>query len=541
MNLPKSVLSLIVSHLDPGENVRTSSTLASLCLVSKEIRSIATPVLWHKIRIDDMRHSPDRGMVELFYQLGVLNLDGTGKKMKDGTTKEQLGWMKTLGRKCDYDVQKKAWERSRARGRSSQDDEFYPDEENYDMDYDDYGSDDEGYGYGSNRGGDKLDPFKWSANEILDPFSYRQILALEAFPHLRPYVKLVDFHGRLEGVIPSKVIERILKICPNVETVLLQRAQVRYLVEDSLAVVSSLAKHSSGLKRLDITDFDDDTACTLLLSNLAKLTNLRHLSLTFKPREWAEWNETPSMYTRSPLPQQLQSLHIGSTISPSFFPFFSRSSTSSLTSLGVAVRRHIPDLSPFVNLRHLTITYDRIRRAINTLSTLPQSTKLATLGLRFSLQVVKAEHADVKLKTRLEDFHPSEDDSEGSEEEETRQPDQPKNDFIALFRSIPSTVHTLSMPYILHPSEEANFKKALNSKSIPVGLRSIHLVRAADKIGDDSEDEDDLDPEEMERRSQEKWLKSIVRLLEKKGIDLLRVPDWLEEQRERSFLNRTRF
>lgn len=491
-----------------------------------------------------MRHGPDKGMVELFYQLGVLNLDGTGKKMKDGTTKEQLGWMKTLGRKCDADVQKQQWEQARARGTRTDEDEFYPDEEEYDIDEDDYGSDDEGFGWGYSRGGggDKLDPFKWSANDILDAFSYRQLLALESFAHLRQHVKLVDFHGRLEGLVPSKVIERILGLCPNVETVLLQRAQVRYLVDNALAIVNSLAKASSSLKRLEITDFDDDTAGTRLLSNLADMANLQHLSLTCKPRQWEEWNETSSMITRPPLPQQLRSLHIGSTISPEFFSFFSHSSTSSLTSLGVAVRRHIPNLASFVNLQHLTITYDRIQRAIDTLSLLPKTTQISTLELRFSVQVARAERADVKLKTQHQEYHSSEDDySEEEEDNQPRPPGQPSNDFIALFRAIPSTVHTLSIPYILHSSEEANFKKALNSKSVPIGLRTICLLRAAEKIGDDSEDEEDYDdPEEMDRKSQEKFLKMIVKVLDKKGIDLVRVEDWCEASRERSFLARTR-
>ncbi|GAA5824932.1 hypothetical protein JCM5353_002936 [Sporobolomyces roseus] len=496
MRLPKSVLSLIASNLDPAENAFTSGTLASLCLVSKEVNAMATPMLWETVRINDLRHAPDLDLVYLY---------------EDDSEDEFAFYPEPGG--------------------------FDMDEDNYDHEYDRSDYDEE------EMDGPHFDWDLFGPLEILDAFSYQQLLALETFPHLRQHVKTIDFYGRVEGNVPSKIVERFLKVCPNVSTVLLLRGRVRYLANDGLVVVGSLVAHGTNLTRLEIIDFNDNVAIHGLLSDLPQLPELLHLSLTCKPRERVfEWDLTGGILDRHrPLSQRLKSLHLGSTVTPEILSYFASSSTTSLTSLGVTVRRQTPDLSAYRNLNHLTITFDEIERATKTLLTLSPDTKVTSLEFRCSHLVINAEHQ------QKESEKPSSEDGFSEEEVDysTWMPapyTPPVNPHVLLLQTIPSTVHTVSFPYLLFNSEN-EVLEAFKSDSVPSNLRRVCLVRAGKGMLSDDEVEQMLDDKNEdscldERKEQELWLAKIGKVLEKKGIDLIRVPDWYHEPRERTFLNR---
>jgi len=245
-------------------------------------------------------------------------MDGRGRGQQQGREQKLRRYVEVMGRECEYDIQRKEWEILNPREEVDEadfdddfEDAFYPEPGEFDMDKEDYDDEYDRPDYDEA----ELDGphFPWEyfgPSDVLDPWSYQQLLALEKFPHLRQYVKTIDFYGRVEGNVPSKIVERFLKVCPNVSTVLLLRGHVRYLVNDGLAVVGSLVAHGTNLTRLEIVDFNDNIAIHGLLSDLPQLPELLHLSLTCKPRERIfEWDLTGGILDRHrPLSQRLREM-----------------------------------------------------------------------------------------------------------------------------------------------------------------------------------------------------------------------------------------
>jgi hypothetical protein len=169
--------------------------------------------------------------------------------------------------------------------------------------------------------------------------------------------------------------------------------------------------------------------------------------------------------------------------------------------------------------------------------------------------VDRAEYAERREEEGSDDDeYPSDEETTEEEEEASsngrRKPvpqkeKKPLNPWILLFRSIPSNVNRLSIPYSLHESEN-EFLNALKSKSFPSSIRTVSLLRSGKELNGDEtwedEEEEEVDPEdyeEMDAREQEESLRRIGKILSKKGVDIIRVEDY-EEYKQRSLLQRMR-
>ncbi|GAA5886879.1 hypothetical protein JCM16303_006746 [Sporobolomyces ruberrimus] len=393
MRLPEDILRIVITYLDPGEGIASTKALASFCSSSKLFLSIARQQLYSLVRIDDMRCKMDLSYVKTEVALYGYTRCAPGK----WTGSECIWWLKTAFRETEIAIDENRWkawkarkEGRRAAGSEDPEDpedeefderEFWPDIELFDH------ADDDVYRYGYEYGHDdlpKLKPYDWGPSDILDPFSFTELRSLETFPHLGRHVKTIDFHGRTEGKPTALILERFLKVCPNVDPIVLARGQVRYL-EDSIRALKHIVAYASNLTSITITDFGGDQAVPEFFQAIAKLNKLKHLSLTLTPAAPSYVVEiTPSMFDPLTLPNFLTSFHLGSVATPEFYERLSDSFVNSITSLGIAVRRSTPNITRFTSLQHLTITFGYLSQAIELLETVSTSQTIRSLDLRYS-------------------------------------------------------------------------------------------------------------------------------------------------------------
>ncbi|GAA6025493.1 hypothetical protein JCM11491_002838 [Sporobolomyces phaffii] len=495
--------------------------LVSLCLASRELRDIALPVLYSKVKIDDMRHAMNMGLPML------LEMTPAGKEHL-----VQTRWFTALGRDSEFEREQRRWDRRHPH------EPFRPDVENpkYDIDDDD-------------------DPY----DSRLTAAARRSTRSTTARPTSSTPSRFVT----------PRAIDRFLAVCPNVETAHFTRADVEFFEpSEELGFVEVLAKRAPKLSTLSIVDFTtNEDATEYLLEDLALLPNLRHLALTCLPRDSSEWQEpSASELVARTLPQALESLHLGSTVSPAFLAAVAKNSYGSLVSLGVAVRRVPVDLAPFVHVRHLAVAYGQVARVPAVLRTLAHPDRLESLELRYSPQIAAAEYDDRRKRdTREREYYYEDDDDDDDDDDEStdwedeegdgprglgggkdKKEKKPRNPWIALFRAVPASVTRVSIPYTFDRStvEPDEFLAAVKSDSFPPpSVRTVvlaHPGRDDDppaKRGQKAKRIDSDDYEALEERANGRHLTKVAKVLEAKGVDLVRIQDW-RKYKERWILDR---
>ncbi|GAA5965290.1 hypothetical protein JCM3765_007152 [Sporobolomyces pararoseus] len=560
MRLPEDVLRIVIQNLDPSGGLEGPQTLSSLCLTSKLLLELARPQLYSTIRIDDMRCAQDDEMMRMF-ELTSIDVDEARKAQRSR-------WMRVAFRRREYDIMKENWDaeqklkeaRGERKGRYFKKPDIFDEEES---EPEDNGDEDL----------PERDYLDWGPTDILDPFSYQQLLSLEAHPHLAQLVKAIDFHGRLEGKPTSIIVERFLIVCPNIETILLYRGSVRSLAVHP-RVAQVIVKRARNLKNLEVIDFAEMGSRTLF-KKLSKLPRLSHLSLSCSnsryPTEFSSVDfSLASLSTRS-----LTSLHLGSLFSPDFFESIPSRFLKSITSLGIAVRRETPDLSKFKSLQHLTITYGYTSHAVEALQTLSSINEIKSLELRTSNPLWRFEFIqrrdereyDYDYWGSADDEDEDEDDNDESDDEEEGEQgggrvglaipsrkvktERELDSLVDLFDHLPPKIETLSIPSLLTEEEEREFTQAVETK-LPPSLKKISLLREGnDKEegggGDVCSDENEnsykarrrAEREERKRNPVETWLDKVSKYLsEEKGVEVFRVQHWTGGRSERSLLSR---
>ncbi|GAA5897561.1 uncharacterized protein JCM6883_006737 [Sporobolomyces salmoneus] len=416
-------------------------------------------------------------------------------------------------------------------------------------------ADDDYYPEGGSFGGwgvgslEKLDPYDWGPTDILDPISYLQLEALDTYPHLRPLVQGIDFNGRSEGKPTSLAIQRILKLCGNVRSIVIHRGAVRKLGEVAVRLIQPIVEFAPNLESLSLFDLDGENGAGYLYKRLPQLKHLKHLSLSFAEPEDGPPHDFDVDETEDPtddeedlklnlskLSTPLSSLTLGNVATSDFYASIPDSFHSSITSLGVTVRREIPDLSSFRNLEHLTIKFALPKDVAETLSKLSSSASsspaplpnLTSVELRYSSDLngieMQQQHFERKEKMRNRQYGESDDESsDGFDEEEDG------GSIVDIFRKLPSTVTTLSMPYVFWPEDRKQFKQAILVKTLQTSLKTIALYFA------DGDDEEGWDEKESKKigRELEQWANSTANALEKKGVNVIRIKgEELPEKRD---------
>lgn len=346
----------------------------------------------------------------------------------------------------------------------------------------------------------RLESSDWGPSDILDPFSFTELHTLERSPHLGRHVKTIDFHGRIEGIPTALIIERFLKVCPNVQTIILARGEVRYLPE-FVHVIRHIVAHAPNLACLTIIDFGA-TGTLDLFKAIAKLDKLKHLSLTCTPDEASSVLEIDStLFDPLWIPSSVTSFHLGSLTTLEFYAGLSDSSVMSITSLGVPVRQTLPDLTRFTNLQHLTITFGYLSHAVELVQTLSTSETIKSLELQFSKFI--PEHAERRVA----------------------------DSFYALFECLPPKLESLSIPWFLRSPFDDQFKKAIKTK-LPTSLRAISLLSMMGGGGHKFMWEPISEEEEAEvvvgagkKKKPKTWLDEVGKVLGKKGVELYRIED----------------
>ncbi|GAA5959473.1 hypothetical protein JCM3765_002338 [Sporobolomyces pararoseus] len=520
---------MVIEQLDPFDGLKTTQVLSSLSRSCKLLHGLAQPRLYSVVRIDDMRCKLDHAMVEF------ARIMKSGPGANDES--KHPGWMRTMFREKEYMIEFNKWKEEQKlkeeRGEKPQEDWEFEEPEIFDE--------------GDQEAEDDRDRFSelpklryhdWAPTDILDPFSFRQLQILEAHPHLAKLVKKLDFNGRVEGKPSSIIIDRFLTVCSNIESISLQRGQVRYLPYEWVRVIEPIVNRVPKLKCLEIIDFDD-AGCIELFEGITKLAHLEHLSLTCTPSYPTEIG-TDEFSLASLTTRSLTSFHLGSTATKSFFSEIPDHFLESITSLGVAVRREIPDLSSFKNLRHFTLTFGYISQAIEALRNLPTVNEITSLELRYSGLIAESEWRERKFEQgdSEEEETDSEDEGEGG-----RRKKKELDSLVDLFDYLPPKLQYLSLAYDLSDPERKELKEVIETK-FPASIRSIRLMDAVgeqqdaemfgydDEEGYNTDDDDDRDRPEVKKRRF--WVDDISDLLQTKGVEVFQGKGWLGERADRS-------
>jgi hypothetical protein len=516
---------MVIENLDPGEGLEVTQTLHAFCLSSKLLLQIARPQLYSLVRIDDMRNKLDMGLVKMHRMMKSMTHLTSGGPPLDW-------WMETVFRKTDYDVEKERWQERKAKkeqakekggdatsgGNEDSEEEEVHTNYNYFRPRDVYDEEEEGYGRSGN-GLPTIHPYDFGPTDILDPFSFTQLQSLEAFPHLGQHVKTINFYGRVEGKPTAFAIERFLKVCPNVETIILARGDVRF-VGDWPSALDHIVKYAPNLKSLTILDHGERGSIEIFQS-IEKLTKLKHLSLSCTPEDDG-FHEFGSVYDPSTLPTSLTSFHLGSIATPGYYEELPTSFNQSITSLGVSVRRELPDITKFSNLQHLTIHFGLFCHAVEFLTTVSDSPTIKSLELCISDSIGRAEYQE----RRFNDESDEESDDGAAGGSSGKKKKKELDSMLDLFDNLPPNIETLSLLWILTGSPSKQLAEAVRTK-LPTSLRKIRLLS---DIGRKEEEEfpgffSEGEDEEEDGKKSGTWLDKLSKLLDEKGVQLYRVPE----------------
>ncbi|GAA5987221.1 hypothetical protein JCM5350_003285 [Sporobolomyces pararoseus] len=534
MRIPEDLLKMVIEQLDPFDGVKTTQALSSLSRSCKLLHDLAQRQLYSVVRIDDMRCKMDHAMIEFSRMMQAE------PGANDPSNYPQ--WMRTMFREKEYKTALDKWnEQQRLKEEMGEelqegDREFVEPEI---FDEGDEEEDEQDY-YGDYSDLPRLNYLDWAPTDILDPFSFRQLQVLEAHPHLAKLVKKLDFNGRVEGKPSCIIIDRFLAVCSNIETITLRRGQVRYLPWEWVRVIEPIVSKLPQLKRLEIINFDDG-GCVELFEGIAKLNNLEHLSLTCTPR-YPMTIGTDEFTLESLTTRSLTSFHLGSMASKRFFRQIPDHLLNSITSLGVAVRRQIPDLSNFENLRHFTLTFGYVSQAIQALRNLPTVNEITSLELRYSGIIAESEWRERRMERSYSEGEEEEMDSDDDGEGEGRRRKKKELDsLVDLFDYLPPKLESLSLPYDLSDPQRQEFRQAIETKLLP-SIKKISLLDSTaeqqneEMYGFDEEDSDDdgVGGDGLEGKERRLWVDDMSDLLETKGVELFQVKGWDRELEDRS-------
>ncbi|GAA5827888.1 hypothetical protein JCM11251_007717 [Rhodosporidiobolus azoricus] len=274
----------------------------------------------------------------------------------------------------------------------------------------------------------RLGDQQWS--DTVDRATNRAYAFYKTRPDLALLPKALVFHGAFYAERAATVVERFLRICPNINSVRFVASvpppSFKYRLEmennpeehENFDAWSALTGCQNRLRSLAV-ERGKERHLDRVVATIGHFASLKHLTFSTSAEdagfdlEYDEQLQPPSF--------RLTSLDLNALTQPALFKYFVSTSSCTLTSLSIAVHRNPFDLASLPALRELAIVYAREGVVADTLATSPSSVR--SVELRF-------DHMVAGDST----FRCPDSDWEDADEEECRwdsdEPDCPYDEFL---------------------------------------------------------------------------------------------------------------
>lgn len=354
------------------------------------------------------------------------------------------------------------------------------------------------------------------------------------------------FYGGFASERASIVVERFLKLCPNISTVRLlgmerpigtMRGDYGYDEEvevfDALTV---LAGYKERLRCLAVERAKDYNLYHVF-ELVGRLSSLKSLSVSTIVED--EGRDIEFQGEQEPLTFQLESFELNALVEPDLFTHLVSTSLATLTHLSIALHRNSFDLSSLTSLTSLAIVYRKGRVVGETLDTAPSSVR--SVELRSDDMIAgggiwrrRRDWGSSDEEEDADDYEARQAAREAREAEEKRQ-----NSFAVLLTHLPSQITRLSLPFypLLGPllglnNEENELGALLDALAKPDFLPNLTRLDIADQSKENRMMwEEEMTPEE--RRMYKDARDSLREACEARGIELGgRDQAWSEKKRE---------
>ncbi|GAA5861953.1 hypothetical protein JCM8547_001537 [Rhodosporidiobolus lusitaniae] len=375
---------------------------------------------------------------------------------------------------------------------------------------------------------------------VTDEIARARLVALDKHSHLAASPKKLVYYGYFETYGAFLTIGRNLQTCPNISSVHLVRnletssstgVEFRDLQFDDFGfqALEPLVVMQGRVVDLTLVGLSRANARTTVARVMREFKNLERFSFTIDNSDvyvdfvHRAWTPTPSFSLKS---------FSTSVVLPS--PYLSNllhASSSSLTSLEIAVSRESLELSTLTSLSRLALEFYHPSVVRDTLATVSSFAPLAHLELRY---LWRLERDALSLTDEDEDDEQEEDGGTyAASRDEAHEKD---GSFAALLAGLPSTLSHLSLPFLLEdfpaPSSSLPPEPALDvllaSLSRPFFCPDLRILDVADPAkakrdmygAENEPTEEELERFEMKREK-------LREGCEKRGV-------WLSERGRRS-------
>ncbi|PRQ71047.1 hypothetical protein AAT19DRAFT_10587 [Rhodotorula toruloides] len=456
--LPRSVLAGIVQCFDPvkGSDFRT---LRSLTSVSKAFKAVAQP---HLLSVVPVHNPQDKGIGELLSLMEDLRKPSEHISATSTTAKK--------GGKTSAKGKTSAAKATKARGAKGGSKTAAKYIEWVDSEPEDDCIDEEGDG---------------PAGRALDPRTKRLLNVLAEQPALAAYPTQLRFYGVFEGGAAPRAIRRVLAVCPNIKSIrLVQHAHGDDDDERDrwpLLALQTIAAERPRLRALTIRGarFANQDA---VLQALSGMTTLKEFEIEFADdNHLHEWDR--STWNRRKYDFELERLVLGTPATTELFSDLTRTSHSTLRTVGIALLRDEYDLSGFTKLERVIIAACQCGVVRATLPSLPKS--VTYLEIRESTSIGWLDGRMTKYES--EDEWSDELDADEVEE--------------------------LRLPQFL-PDDD--FKDLLDSLAVPSCFYKLRILEVADPLKDRNLDEEDLEAGELDKMRAQR--KKLAQVCKKRGV-----------------------
>ncbi|CDR48285.1 hypothetical protein NBRC10512_004345 [Rhodotorula toruloides] len=515
--LPRSLLAGIVQCFDPLD-MHGFRDLRTLTTVSKAFKAVAQP---HLLSVVPVHNPQDSGIGRLLTLLRLLQTPSGEDEPTTATASKKGGKAGVKGKKAG----------AKAKGAKGGPKVAAKSVEWVDSEPEDHFIHEEGEG---------------PAGKALDPRTKRLLAVLAKAPALAAYPTQLNFYGVFEGGATPRAVHRVLALCPNIQSIKL----VQHASGDSddergrwpLLVLQTIAAERPRLHSLIIRGARIANS-EAVLHALSGMTALKELEVEFANDDYLhEWDRS---WNRHNFDFELERLVLSTPATTELFGDLTRTSRSTLRTVGIALLRDEYDLSGFTKLERVIITACQYGVVVATLPSLPksvtyleirESTSIGWLDGRMRKYESEDEWSDELDADEVEELDEWErDEYEERWEERRADRDQKEIDnwFSSMLSSIPRHIKHLRLPQFLDDDE---FKEVLGWLAAPSFLPNLRIFEVTDPLKDRNLDEEDLEEGEMDKMRMQR--KKLADICAKRGVllgpwdeDLEQV--WNDEGRSR--------
>ncbi|GAA5980941.1 hypothetical protein JCM11641_005492 [Rhodosporidiobolus odoratus] len=391
-------------------------------------------------------------------------------------------------------------------------------------------SDEEGYGSDESDDGSPA----YGMTNTVDTSAKKMLLSLEKYLHLQPLVTKFSFYGKFETYGALVILQRFLKICPNLSDIRLVAMkggsinQDKYgEYDDGFPAIKTIIEHEQQIKSLFIRRISPMGSLEPLAA-LPKLSKLERFSFHIDRDDcWAD----VSSGSRPDTPASpLTTLNLNTVVEPKLFKSLTSTSLTSLTTLTICIRQ-----------------FNRINILSQTLDTAPPS--LLSLDLRRNASLDVHDDLEDRWSSDDPDYDSDDDDrydsSEDAESKKARMErkkvknakatkEAKESTFSYLLSHTPTALDRLSFSYYLDPLALVYWAGVKNQESdaLLAALDSTEfcpVLRILD-VADRAEEDRIVGSDYPERRKEDKeeWAqirRKLEKACEKRGV-------WLSDRTE---------